>query len=69
MDDKIVKCCTENVHLHSGVLFTLVEYQSAINNNGFMKFLGKWMVLENILSEVILSQKNTHGMYSLISEY
>jgi hypothetical protein len=35
-----------------------------------MKFLGKLMELENIiLSEVAQSQKNTHGMYSLISEY
>jgi hypothetical protein len=35
-----------------------------------MKFLGKWMDLEdNILSEVTQSQKNTHGMYSLISGY
>ena len=50
---------TENVvHLHKGVL---------IKNNDFMKFLGKWVELENIiLSE---SQKNTHGMYSLISGY
>jgi hypothetical protein len=34
-----------------------------------MKFLGKWMELENILSEVTQSQKNTHGMHSLISGY
>ena len=54
---------TENVvHLHNGVL--------AIKNNEFMKFLGKWMELENIiLSEVTQLQKNTHGMYSLISGY
>jgi hypothetical protein len=33
-----------------------------------MKFLGKWMKLENIiLSEVTQSQKKTHGIYSLIS--
>jgi hypothetical protein len=32
-----------------------------------MKFLGKWMELENIiLSEVTLTQKDMHGMYSLI---
>jgi hypothetical protein len=31
-----------------------MEYYSAIKNNEFMKFLGKWMELENIiLSEVI----------------
>jgi hypothetical protein len=30
-----------------------MEYYSAIENNEFMKFLGKWMELENIiLSEV-----------------
>ena len=51
---------TENVvHLHN-----------IIKNNEFMKFLGKWMDLENnILSEVTQSQKNTHDMHSLISAY
>lgn len=34
-----------------------------------MKFLGKWMELENILNEVTQIQKSTHGMYSLISGY
>ena len=29
-----------------------MKYYSAIKNNNFMKFLGKWMELENILSEV-----------------
>jgi len=46
----------------------IMEYYSAIKNNDFMKFLGKWMELENIiLSEVTQSQKNTHGMHSLIT--
>jgi hypothetical protein len=37
---------------------------TAIKRNGFMKFLGKWMELENItVSEVTQSQKNTHGTY------
>jgi hypothetical protein len=45
-----------------------MEYYSAIKNNDFMKFTGKWMELENIsLSEVTQSQKNIHGMYLLIS--
>ena len=40
-----------------------MEYYSAIKNNDFMKFLGKWVELESvILSEVTQSQKNTHGM-------
>ena len=47
-----------------------IEYHSAIKNNELMKFLGKWMDLEDIiLSEVTQSQKNTHGMHSLISRY
>jgi hypothetical protein len=47
-----------------------IGYYSAIKNNEFMKFLGKWMHLEDtILSEVTQSQKNTHGMHSLISRY
>jgi hypothetical protein len=34
--------------------------KAAIKNNDLMKFLGKWMELENIiLSEVTQSQKNT----------
>jgi hypothetical protein len=45
-----------------------MEYYSAIKNNEFIKFLGKWMELENIiLSEIIQSQKNTHGVHALIS--
>jgi hypothetical protein len=37
-----------------------MEYYSAIKNNEFMKFLGKWVDLEDIiLDEVTQSQKNT----------
>ena len=47
-----------------------MEYYSVIKNNEFMRFLGKWLELENIiLSEVTQSQKNMHGMQSLISGY
>ena len=47
-----------------------MEYYSAIKNNEFMKFLRKWVDLEDIvLSEVIQSQKNTDDMHSLISGY
>jgi hypothetical protein len=47
-----------------------MEYYSAIKNNEFMKFTGKWMEQENItLSEVTQSQKNIHGMYLLICGY
>jgi hypothetical protein len=47
-----------------------MEYYSAIKNNEFMKFLGKWMYLEDIIpSEVTQSQKNSLDMHSLISGY
>jgi hypothetical protein len=39
-----------------------MEYYSAIKNNEFIKFLGKWMHLEDIiLSEVTQLQKNTYA--------
>ena len=47
-----------------------IEYYSAFKNNEFMKFLGKWMYLEDIiLSEVTQSQKKSLDMHSLISGY
>ena len=47
-----------------------MEYYSAIKKNDFMKFLGKWMELENItLSGVTRSQKKSLDMHSLISGY
>ena len=47
-----------------------IEYYSTIKNNEFMKFLGKWMYLEDImLSEVTQSQKKSLDMHSLISGY
>jgi hypothetical protein len=45
-------------------IYTMENY-AAIKKNEFMKFLGKWMDLEDIvLSEVTQSQKNTHDMHS-----
>ena len=47
-----------------------MEYYLATKNKEFMEFLGKWVELKNvILSEVTQSQKNTHGIHSLISGY
>ena len=43
------------------------EYDSAIKNKDIMNFAGKWMELENILSEVTQTQKDVYGMYSLVS--
>jgi hypothetical protein len=47
-----------------------MEYFTAIKNIDFMKLLGKWKELENIiLSEVAHSQRNIGAMHSLISGY
>ena len=43
-----------------------MEYYSAVKSNDVMKFAGKWMALEK-KSEVSQTQKDKHGIYSLIS--
>jgi hypothetical protein len=42
-----------------------MKYYSAVKNEDILICAGKWMELENILSEVT----QMHGMYSLISGY
>jgi hypothetical protein len=60
---------TENVVQEMWYIYTM-EYYSAIKSNEFMKFLGKWMYLEDIiLIEVTQSQKNTQDIHSLINGY
>ena len=50
-------------------IYTMEDYL-AIKNKDIVHFAGKWMDLETIfLSEVTQSQKDTHGMYLLISGY
>jgi hypothetical protein len=45
-----------------------MKYQLAIKKEDINKFAYKWMELENvILSETTPTQKDTYGMYSLIS--
>ena len=47
-----------------------MEYYSAVKNNDIMTFAGKCMGLEEIIpSEVIQTQKDKYGMYSLICRY
>ena len=47
-----------------------MEYYLAVKNKDILNFGGKWLELEIIiLSEVTQTQKNMHGMYSLISGY
>ena len=60
---------TEELMQKMWYIYTM-EYYSAIRNNEFMKFLEKWMELENIiLSEVTQTQNMNHCMHSLISGY
>jgi hypothetical protein len=50
--------------------FLKIKLYSAIKNNEFMKFLDKWVDLEDIiLSVVIQSQKNSHDTHALKSAY
>ena len=46
-----------------------MKYYSAIKKEVILSFAGKWIELENILSEVTRTQKDIHGMSSLISGY
>ena len=47
-----------------------MEYYPGIKNKDIINFAGKWIELENIiLSEVAQTQKDIHGMYSMISGY
>jgi hypothetical protein len=47
-----------------------MEYYSAVTKNEFMKFLGKWVYMEDIIpSELTQIQKNSLDMHSLISGY
>jgi hypothetical protein len=48
-------------------IYTMENY-SNIKNEDILSFAGKWMELENIImSEVTRSEKNAHGMDSLVS--
>jgi hypothetical protein len=47
------------------VIHLQMEYYSAIKNNKFMKFLGKWMYLEDIILGVVTqSQKKSPILHS-----
>ena len=47
-----------------------MEYYSVIKYKGIMNFAVKWIELENIIwSEETQTQKDKHGMCSLLSMY
>jgi hypothetical protein len=57
-------------HIQKMCLIYTMEYYTAIKSEGILSFAGKLMELQNInLSEVAQTQKDMHGMYSLISGY
>ena len=57
-----------NGYRKCGTFIYTMEYYTGIKNNEFMKFLDKWMYLEDIiLSKITQSQKNTDDMHSLIT--
>ena len=44
-----------------------MEYYSAIKNNEFMKFLGKWLDLENIILSEVTSIEGYLGSFQLLA--
>jgi hypothetical protein len=46
-----------------------MEYYSAIKNNEFMKFLGKWIYLEDIIHSKVTQSQKSLDVHSLISGY
>ena len=45
---------TENMDIYT------MEYYLAIKNNDFMKFLGKWIELENVILSEVTNSKRKH---------
>ena len=65
-----LKCPSTEEWIQTMVYIYTMEYYLAIKNNEFLKFLGKWMELESvILREITQSQRNAHGIHSLISRH
>ena len=46
-----------------------MEHYSSIKKEDILSLAGKWIKLENILSEVTQTQKDMQGVYSLLSVY
>jgi len=46
-----------------------MEYYTAIKNEDILSFVGKWIKLENNLSEDTQTQKDMHSIYSLLTGY
>ena len=67
---KELRCSSTEEWIQKMWYIYIMEYYSSIKKNEFMKFLDKWMYLEDIiLSEVTQSQKKSLDMHSLLSGY
>jgi len=67
---KETRCPSTEERIQKMFYICTMEYYSIIKNNDFMKFIGKWMDLENIiLNEVTQSQNSIHRMYSIVSRF
>jgi hypothetical protein len=63
-------CFSANQYFSVVLFIYTMEYYSAIKSQDILTFAGKWMKLENFtLSGVTQTQKDMHGMHSLISGY
>jgi hypothetical protein len=64
------RCPSTEEWIHRMWYIYTMEYYLAIKKNEFMKFLDKWMDLEDIILSVVThSQKNSLDMHSQISGY
>ena len=63
-------CIYIYIYIYIHIYTYTMKFYSAIKNNEFMTFLSTWMDLRRfLLSKVTQSQKNTHGIPSLIRGY
>jgi hypothetical protein len=52
-------CSATEEWIQKMYIYTM-EYYSAIKNDDFMKFTGKWIDLENIILSEVISHKRPH---------
>jgi hypothetical protein len=66
MSWKQPRCLTNDEWIEKMWYLYTMEFYSAIKKNKILSFSGKWMQLENVLSEVSQIQKDKGHMFSLI---
>jgi hypothetical protein len=57
---KEARCPSTEEWIHKMWYIYTMEYFAAIKNNEFMKFLDKWMDLEDIILSEVTNHKRTH---------